>query len=526
MKLNNQNIATVIENIENFFDAVKISKKDKLKLCLILEESLLRYQEKFGEDCEFKILMRKWFGTPKVLIKIKGVPYNPLEHDDEQIFSASVMQNLLNYEQAGVTYRYENGCNEINAFSTREIKRLKIPGGVTTLSVLLGIAAAFIAENFSLQTQKILIENITTPMLNSLLGAVVAVNIPLIFISIVASVCSIENVTTLNNLGSKVFKRFLAISLFIIVVTMFISIVFFPVIDFNFGGQIFSSDSQEIQKIFVLILSIIPQNVVDPFLKGQILQVVVLAMLTGVSITILGDRVSDLKNVIMNLKLIIFKIVALVMKIIPLVIFLCIFKTILVYSFDEIFGMWKILAANYLAFFIIPAAMLVKVAIKYDVKISDFMKKIYPACLISFTTGSSSASIPKNLEICKKELKINETLCDFYIPLSHALLPTSMLIGIIIYVFYAAEFSDIQISIAQLIIIAFLSWQFSISAVGENGGMIAIMTLMLTQLGFPMDSLGIIMTANVFLVNISGVIGIIIRDCDLYDFSHEVNLTT
>lgn len=59
MKLSNKNIATVIENIENFFDAVKVSKKDKLKLCLILEESLLRYQEKFGEDCEFKIITRK-----------------------------------------------------------------------------------------------------------------------------------------------------------------------------------------------------------------------------------------------------------------------------------------------------------------------------------------------------------------------------------------------------------------------------------------------------------------------------------
>ena len=90
----------------------------------------------------------------------------------------------------------------------------------------------------------------------------------------------------------------------------------------------------------------------------------------------------------------------------------------------------------------------------------------------------------------------------------------------------SAEFSGIQISITQLIIIAFLSWQFSISAVKENGGIIAIMSFMLAQLGFPMDSLGMIMTANVFLVNISGVIGLIVRDCDLYDFSHKVNLTT
>ena len=66
MKLSNENIAKSINEIENFFESTKIPRKDKLRISLLLEETLLRYQEKFGENYEFKVVIRKWFGTPKV----------------------------------------------------------------------------------------------------------------------------------------------------------------------------------------------------------------------------------------------------------------------------------------------------------------------------------------------------------------------------------------------------------------------------------------------------------------------------
>ncbi len=254
-------------------------------------------------------------------------------------------------------------------------------------------------------------------------------------------------------------------------------------------------------------------------MKGNILQIVVLAILTGICITILGDRVSEFKKIIADSKQIIFKMVSVVMKIIPLIIFLSIVKTILVYSLDELFTIWKIIAANYISFTIIPLSMLLLISLKHNVKIRDFLREIYPACLITFTTSSGSASMPQNIEICKKKFGINENLCDFYIPLSHALCPIPSTIGIIIYIFFASEFSGLEMTIFQLIIVAFLSVQFAISTPGENGGIIATMTLLLTQFGFSLDSIGLMMASNVFIVNISGVIGIIVRDCDLYDLS-------
>lgn len=461
------------------------------------------------------------------MIKIKGIPYNPIEdNNDEQIFSEQVIQNLLQYEKAGVIYRYENGCNEISVFASKEIKSFKIPGGNITISILIAIFSALIVQNFSAPLQKIIIEHLVTPILNALFGTIIAVNIPLIFVSVVASISAIENVTVLNELGTKTLKRFLEILIFTAIASILVCSIFLPVINFKFQSEFLKSNVADAQKIFELILSIIPQNVIEPFYEGKILQIVLMALLTGICITILGDRVSEIKKIIIDLQQLIFELVNLIFKVIPVIIFLCIFKTILLHSFSEILSIWKVIAAEYVLFLLLSFTMLLKISIRYDVKILDFLKKIYPAVLISFTTGSGSVAMPKNIELCKKELKLQPVLCDFYIPISHALCPATMLIGFITCAFFAAQFSGAQITISQLFIIVFLSIQLAISASSGNGGMVAMFGLLLSQLEFSLDAIGTMMIADVFVVSISGITALIIRDCDLYDFSQKIKLTT
>ena len=146
MRLSNENIAKTSQEIQDFFEKAGISKKDRLKMSFVLEEALLRFQEHFGNDYEFKITMIRWFTPAKVKIRIKGKPFNPLEEtesDEEPIFSPEIMQSLMHYENAGTAYRYENGYNEITAFSTKEQKAVKIPGGSITVAILLAITCAF-----------------------------------------------------------------------------------------------------------------------------------------------------------------------------------------------------------------------------------------------------------------------------------------------------------------------------------------------------------------------------------------------
>ncbi len=231
MKLSNENIAKTSQEIQDFFEKAGISKKDRLKLSLILEESLLRFQEHFGNDYEFKLSMSKWFSAPKIKIRIKGKSLNPLEEiisDEEPIFSPKIMQSLMHYENAGTVYRYENGYNEITAFSTKEQKAVKIPGGSITVAILLAVACTFSVKFLPPNVQTFLVDGVASPVFNTLMSLIVAVNIPLVFFSIISSVCTMEDITTFNTVGSKVIARFFILMFAMVGVAMVICEIFFP----------------------------------------------------------------------------------------------------------------------------------------------------------------------------------------------------------------------------------------------------------------------------------------------------------
>ena len=109
MKLSNENIGETVDEIVEFFRESKVSKKDLQKIGLLVEEVLLRYQEKFGEEQEFTLKSNKWFGAPKITIKLTGENYDPLlnPQNDFEVLFEKVMNKLLNYETAGIVYEYK-----------------------------------------------------------------------------------------------------------------------------------------------------------------------------------------------------------------------------------------------------------------------------------------------------------------------------------------------------------------------------------------------------------------------------------
>ena len=193
MKLTNEDIAVTIEEIQKFFEKADVSIRDRAKIILIVEEALVRCSDHFGEEKNFELKMNKWFGAPKVLIRIRGEAFNPLETPedyDDEFMTSTVMKKLLKYESAGTTYTYSNGYNEIRMFSTKERKPIKIPGGNITIAILLAFAAAFLVGNLPQNIQDFIVQDLSVPLLKTLMALIVGVTVPTIFISVVASICA------------------------------------------------------------------------------------------------------------------------------------------------------------------------------------------------------------------------------------------------------------------------------------------------------------------------------------------------
>ena len=501
MKLTNENIAQTVEDIQNFFAQANVVHRDRLKIQLVVEESLLRWQKHFGTEKDFDVQMNKWFGTPKVTIKIFGEEFNPLENpnDDLEIFSAEVMSNLLFFEGARTIYVYQNGQNLLNISSTKERKPIKIPGGSITVAILLAIIFSILVGRLPQNFQAFLVDDLTVPLLDVMMKLIVAVTIPTVFISVVASVCVMENVATLSKIGFTVIRRFILLMLLIISASICSCAMFFPVISFQTDGNTIIKD------IIALMLSAIPTNMFQPFIEGNVLQVIMIALLTGVCIVIISQRVTNLKTNINELKELLFKMMELILKIIPLTIFLSIFKTVMTTSLSELFIVWRLVAASYITYIGVAVMMLAYLKAKYRISLSDFFRKNAPVFIISLTMLSGTASMMVNFDVCKKNLKLDPNLCDFWIPLSHTLFSPGTVNVLVCCAFMGAIVSDSTISIPQLLLIAFLAIQLSIVNPKVYGGNIAGFTILLTQLGFSTETIGQMMIADVFTINLSSL---------------------
>lgn len=519
MKLTNENIAAAVKEIQNFFEQVNVSQRDRMRINLAVEEALLRWQDYFGAEKNFELQTRKWLGTSKVLIRIKGASYNPLvpdETDETAIFSAKVMQNLLAYEGVRTTYAYKNGCNEITTSSPKERRPIKLPGGNITISILLAIAASFVVGQMPQTAQDFIVNDLSVPILTNLMEVIIAVTIPTVFISIVSSVCMMEDIATLSNIGFRVIRRFMMIMLFVVLVSMSACVVLFPVVTWEGSGNIL------VGEIISMFLDAVPKSLFTPFVEGNILQVVIIAFLTSGCIVMLGQHAESLKTIINGLKALLFKMTEVVLKIIPLTIFLCIFKTVMTTSPASLLSVWKIVAVSYITYIGIGLLMLAYLKVKYKLDIADFFRKNAPVFIISLTMLSGTASMMVNFDVCKKNMKIDPRLCDFWIPLSHTLFSPGTVNTLVTCAFMGAAFSGATISVTQLFLIAFLAIQLSIVSPKVYGGAIATFTIMLTHLEFSTDVIGMLMVADVFTINLSSLFGMLARNCELYDLSHQV----
>ena len=516
-KLNNHSIDKVAEDIEAFFTKRKLDRIDIIRLKLLAEEYLLRLRDKFGEDQDASIEYGRW-NLPYITIKVKGDAFNPLKQNEaEDIENSYFIQNLLGVRRVFTTYRYINSVNRVILGGRRFVKLSKIPGGTNTVAAILGVVVALACKNLPTNIFNFLVNDLVGPLSSSLMGLVVLITSPLVFISVISGICALDDIATLSNIGIKAILRFIVITVLLITFTMGISLLFYP------GISMSGTNAFALNEIITMLLDLLPKDIFTPFIEGKTIQVTILAVLTGVSILMLADRVPVLKDLVNEANLLIFQLMTLISKTIPLTIFLSIFKAIAKTDASSLVGVWKIVVASILSLALFAVLMLLYVCIRRKINIKEFLSDISPVLLISLSTASSSLSMTKNYDVCRDNLKIDNKLCNFWIPLSHAMFSPSVVSPLVVAAFFCGEFYGTPLSITQIIVMYILVIQLSVASPKVPGGIVATFTILLNQMGVPLDAIGLLMISNAFVVNAVTSLGMLIRDVEIVELSHVLN---
>ncbi len=479
-------IDEVSSDLQEFLDSIGTQRKNAIASRLTVENILLDWQEHFGQDTVFTYTKNRFLGKPFITLSVKGEAFNPLEKDDDDFgdFSSSLIQN----NDYTPSYNYSKGVNTITMrFSKKEMNPI--------WKLLIAIVAAVL---FSLSKKAIpdsaivfLKDNILNPLYNTFLGIMATVEIPLVFFSITSGIIGIGDSTTFGRIGRKLVLRFLA------VILAFTSIagVVCGAIFIHFEGD--ANITAIVTGGIDLLLDIIPKSLIDPFTSGNTMQIVIIAILIGITLVVLGEKSKTLSTLTYEANRLIIHITALISKLLPVFIFIVFLNMIWSGNIHLFINMWKPILAYILIILALISVKFARVVIKEKVKPMVLIKKMLPTFLIGFGTASSTAANGECSDSLHRLMGVNNRFVEFGQPVGSTVFMPSTAINFIVCSIYMANYYDVHTSLTWLVIAVLLSSFVAIATPPVAGGAIAAYSIIFSQLGIPTDALAIVVAIDI-----------------------------
>src|SRR5476649_1539014 len=148
---------------------------------------------------------------------------------------------------------------------------------------------------------------------------------PVIFCTVVSGIAGMQDIKKIGRVGGKALLYFEVISTFALVIGLFVANIIRPGDGFHANAATLDTKSiaeftakAKNQSVVDFLMNIIPNTIGDAFTKGDILQVLLIAILFGFSLSLLGERGKPVTRLIEEISHAVFGVVNIVMKVAPI----------------------------------------------------------------------------------------------------------------------------------------------------------------------------------------------------------------
>ena len=479
----NNDIDHASEAVEQFLVKAGVERREMLRVKLTFEEVLLEYQTKFGEEAFFDLKLKKRLSSIKVEIVVEGESYNTLAKNGG---TDEIIQGLLSGVGLAPAWSYKNGKNHV-VFTPQ---KKQMSGVVKILAaIVLSIVGGGLLSLLPDGVRTDLSENLLAPITDVFFGAIAAVSAPFIFLSVLGSICSMENMETLGKVGRKTISAIFGYMTFIGLGLTAIATLFYKV---TLGGGTESNFS----KVLELIYNIVPTNIFEPFINGNALQIIFIALVFGIAMLMLANKVNAVFTIVEQLSAIVQRVMGIVLEALPFAVFVIFTNMIVSGTISDLVSSYKMILIIFLLVVVYLVAMVLWISTRKKISPLLLVKKILPTFMVALTTASSAAAFSTNVKDSNKKLGIEKGLVDFGIPLGQVLFKMSEFAMFIPIVLTFAENCGIAITPTWLFLAYITVWLISFAVPPVAGGAIMGFTIAFSQLGIPMETMGIAIALN------------------------------
>ncbi len=334
--------------------------------------------------------------------------------------------------------------------------------------------------------------------------------VPIVFVSLVCGTCQLGDLKKFGALAGKTFGLYLITT----AIAITLGLTFANLFDIGSGSQLIAGTNFTLQSVPCLkevLLNIIPKNPFAALAKGDMLQVIVFSILFGSAIAMAGKSGQRVADFFEAANAVVMKLMMMVMLVAPYGVFCLIAGLLAKTGFNAIF---QLLGYFLTVMFVLLFHLIFtnSIILKFIGGLNPlpFFKKMYSAMIFGFSTSSSSASIPVTLNVVENKLGVKNSTAAFVIPLGATINMDGTAIMQGVATVFIAHSYNIPIGLTGYLMVILTATLASIGTAGVPGVGLITLTMVLKQVGLPVEGIAMIIGVDRLLdmlrtaVNISG----------------------
>ncbi len=346
--------------------------------------------------------------------------------------------------------------------------------------------------------------------------------VPLVFFSIICGAAAIGDTKTLGSVGLKTIGFYLITTALAVTVAITSALVVCPGIGVDLSSVVKSEvAAAEPTTLADTLLNIIPKNPVGALAEGSMLQIILFALIIGIILAKLGDRVETISNLCSQGNAIMMEMTTMIMGLAPVGVFCLIAKTFATTGFESFIPMVKYML-NVLGALVIQCFGVYMILMFLFTRLNPikFIKKWIPVMSFAFSTATSNATIPLSIETLADKVGVSKKISSFTIPLGATINMDGTAIMQGVAVIFTAQIFGIDLGMADYLTVIATATLASIGTAGVPSVGLITLTMVFNSVGLPVEGIALIMGIDRILdmartaVNITGdaVCTIIVSD--------------
>jgi aerobic C4-dicarboxylate transport protein len=329
---------------------------------------------------------------------------------------------------------------------------------------------------------------------------------PVIFCTVVTGIAGVEDMKKVGKTGALALIYFEVLSTVALVVGLVVVNILRPGSGMNVDPRTLDTssvaalaDPRQLQSVPEFLLNVIPTTIVDAFAKGEILQVLLFAVLFGFALQRLGSRGAAVLGFIDALSHVLFGIVGIIMRLAPLGAFGAMAFTIGRYGFAALLPLGFLMGCFYATCLVFIFGALGLVARLHGFSIWRFVKYIGDELLIVLGTSSSESVLPRMIARLEK-LGAGKPVVGLVIPAGYSFNLDGTSIYLTMATLFIAQATNTPMSLAQQLTLLAVLLLTSKGAAGVTGSGFIVLAATLSSVGtLPVAGLALILGIDRFM---------------------------